>query len=158
MSTILANWSDLLYSIRVRNKPLMATRSRIGIELTDGSILSAYHHWDGYPQWLGRILTTHYNSREQAAELIDGGDMSSCWNDTIWGKERTDGQKYGPEYYSERGENCPPRLDNTLQQYLSDGEEYAYIFRNGEWVCYDMNEFNDKEPELTEIPTGALAV
>ena len=36
----------------------MATRSRIGIELTDGSILSAYHHWDGYPQWLGRILTT----------------------------------------------------------------------------------------------------
>tara|TARA_Y100000991_G_scaffold209941_1_gene190676 strand:+ start:587 stop:997 length:411 start_codon:yes stop_codon:yes gene_type:complete len=136
----------------------MATRSRIGIELTDGSILSAYHHWDGYPQWLGRILTTHYNSREQAAELIDGGDMSSCWNDTVWGKDRTDGQKYGPEYYSARGEDCPPRLDNTLQQYLSDGEEYAYIFRNGEWVCYDMNEFNDKEPELTEIPTGALAV
>ena len=158
MSTILANWSDLLYSIRVRNKPLMATRSRIGIELTDGSILSAYHHWDGYPQWLGRILTTHYNSREQAAELIDGGDMSSCWNDTVWGEDRTDGQKYGPEYYSARGEDCPPRLDNTLQQYLSDGEEYAYIFRNGEWVCYDMNEFNDKEPELTEIPTGALAV
>ena len=158
MSTILANWSDLLYSIRVRNKPLMATRSRIGIELTDGSILSAYHHWDGYPQWLGRILNTHYNSREQAAELIDGGDMSSCWNDTIWGKERTDGQKYGPEYYSQRGEDCPPRLDNTLQQYLSDGEEYAYIFRDGKWVCYDMNEFNDKEPELTEIPTGALAV
>ena len=136
----------------------MATRSRIGIELTDGSILSAYHHWDGYPTWLGRILTTHYNSREQAAELIDGGDMSSCWNDTIWGEDRTDGQKYGPEYYSQRGEDCPPRLDNTLQQYLSDGEEYAYIFRDGKWVCYDMNEFNDKEPELTEIPTGALAV
>ena len=136
----------------------MATRSRIGIELTDGSILSAYHHWDGYPTWLGRILTTHYNSREQAAELIDGGDMSSCWSDTIWGEERTDGQKYGPQYYSQRGEDCPPRLDNTLQQYLSDGEEYAYIFRDGKWVCYDMNEFNDKEPELTEIPTGALAV
>ena len=53
---------------------------------------------------------------------------------------------------SQRGEDCPPRLDNTLQQYLSDGEEYAYIFRDGEWVCYDMNEFNDNEPELTEIP------
>ena len=55
----------------------MATRSRIGIELKDGSILSAYHHWDGYPQWLGRILNTHYNSRQQAADLIDGGDMST---------------------------------------------------------------------------------
>ena len=135
----------------------MATRSRIGIELKDGSILSAYHHWDGYPQWLGRILINHYNSREQAAELIDGGDMSSCWNDTIWGEERTDGQKYGPEYYSQRGEDCPPRLDNTLQEYLSDSEEYSYIFRNGEWVCYDMNEFNDKLPEIVEIPVGALA-
>ena len=48
----------------------MATRSRIGIELKDGSILSAYHHWDGYPQWLGRILNTHYKTREQAADLI----------------------------------------------------------------------------------------
>ena len=63
----------------------MATRSRIGIELQDGSILSAYHHWDGYPHWLGRILdySLQYN-RQQI--LIDGGDMSSCWNDTIWGK------------------------------------------------------------------------
>ena len=143
----------------------MATRSRIGIELTDGSILSAYHHWDGYPQWLGRILNTHYNSREQAAELIDGGDMSLCWTNERWCRLflkdlnefggatiNNEGTEYGPQYYSQRGEDCPPRLDNTLQEYLSDGEEYAYIFRDGEWVCYDMNEFNDNEPELTEIP------
>jgi len=24
-------------------------------------------------------------------------------------------------------------------------------------VCYNMNEFNDKTPELTEIPSGHLA-
>ena len=136
----------------------MATRSRIGIELSDGSILSAYHHWDGYESWLGRILNTHYNTRQKVAELIDGGDMSSCWNDEVWGKSRTDGQKYGPEYYSQRGEDCPPRLDANLEEYLSDGEEYAYIFRNGEWVCYNMNQFNDNDPEIIEIPSGALAV
>ena len=136
----------------------MATRSRIGIELKDGSILSAYHHWDGYPQWLGRILTTHYNTREQAADLIDGGDMSSCWNDTIWGEDRTDGNKYGPEYYSARGENCPPRYDQTREEFLSDGEEFSYIFTSAGWVCYDMNEFNDNDPEIVEIPSGALAV
>ena len=136
----------------------MATRSRIGIELKDGSILSAYHHWDGYPQWLGRILTTHYNSREQAADLIDGGDMSSCWNDTIWGEDRPDGNKYGPEYYSARGENCPPRYDQTREEFLSNGEEYSYIFTSAGWVCYDMNEFNDNDPEIVEIPSGALAV
>ena len=88
----------------------MATRSRIGIQLKDESVLSVYHHWDGYPEWLGRILTTHYNTKEKVAELIDGGDMSSCWNDTVWGKTHADGLKYGPEYYSARGEDCPPRL------------------------------------------------
>ena len=136
----------------------MATRSRIGIELKDGSILSAYHHWDGYPQWLGRILNTHYNSRQQAADLIDGGDMSSCWNDTVWGEDRTDGQKYGPEYYSARGEDCPPRYDETKEEFLSNGEEYSYVFTSAGWVCYDMNEFNDNDPEIVEIPAGNLAV
>ena len=140
---------------------IMATRSRIGIELNDGSILSAYHHWDGYPTWLGRILETHYNTKEKVADLIDGGDMSSCWSDTVWGKERTDGNKYGPEYYSARGEDCPPRLDAFLGGYLlpENSEEYAYVFRNGKWVCYDMHQWeDDKLPEVVEIPSGALAV
>ena len=136
----------------------MATRSRIGIELVDGSILSAYHHWDGYPEWLGRILTTHYNSKELASELIDGGDMSSCWTEGHC-DDSTDGS-YGPEYYSKRGDNCPPRLDADLCEYLlpDNSEEYAYVFRNGEWVCYNMNQFDDtKLPEIVEIPSTALA-
>ena len=128
----------------------MATRSRIGIELKNGSIVSAYHHWDGYPEWLGRILKTHYNTRQQVAELIDGGDMSTCWN-----------EENQPEYYSARGEDCPPRLDADLCEYLlpDNSEEYAYVFRNGEWVCYNMNQFDDsKLPEIVEIPSVALAV
>ena len=125
----------------------MATRSRIGIELKDGSILSAYHHWDGYPQWLGRILNTHYNTKTKVAALIDGGDMSAAWGD-----------ENRAEYYSERGENCPPRYDNNMEEFFSDGEEYAYIFRNNEWVAYDMHQFeDDKQPEVVDIPEGALA-
>ena len=136
----------------------MGTRSRIGIQLSDDSILSVYHHWDGYPSWLGRALKTHYNTQEKVAELIDSGDMSTCWTDKVWGKDRTDGQKYGPETYADRGEDCPPRLDNNIVQYLANGEEYAYIFnRQGEWVAYDRNEFNDKDPEVVPIPEGALA-
>ena len=136
----------------------MGTRSRIGIQLSDDSILSVYHHWDGYPTWLGKILNTHYNSKEKVAELIDGGDMSTCWTDKVWGKDRTDGQKYGPETYADRGEDCPPRIDNNIVEYLANGEEYAYIFnRESEWVAFDRNEFNDKDPEVVAIPTGALA-
>ena len=136
----------------------MATRSRIGIELKNGSVLSVYHHWDGYPEWLGRILKTHYNTREKVAELIDGGDMSSCWTEDRWNSE-TKAQEYGPQYYSQRGDDCPPRYDNTLTEYLSDGEEYAYLYtRNAEWVCYSMNCYEQKRPEIVEIPSAALAV
>jgi hypothetical protein len=141
----------------------MATRSRIGIELSDGSILSAYSHWDGYPEWMGRILQTHYNTKEKVAELIDGGDMSSPWTNERWTNDLLDRHKeeYGPQYYSQRGEDCPPRLDKDLCEFLlpNNSEEFAYIFRNGEWVCYNMNQFDDsKLPEIVEIPTGALAV
>ena len=145
----------------------MATRSRIGIELSDGSILSAYSHWDGYPEWMGRILRTHYNTKEKVAELIDGGDMSSPWTDERWdaqlnefgGATNSKDNKYGPQYYSQRGEDTPPRLDADLCEYLREGEEYAYVFRSGEWVCYNMHQFDDnKLPEVVEIPSGALAV
>lgn len=145
----------------------MATRSRIGIEFNDGSILSSYHHWDGYPSWLGRILTTHYNTKEKVAELIDGGDMSCCWTKDRWtGKtidkyviEQQEVEEYGPQYYSQRGEDCPPRYDKDMEEFFSDGEEYSYIFRNGNWFAYDMNQFEPTvAPEPVEIPSGALAV
>jgi hypothetical protein len=124
----------------------MATRSRIGIQLADESVLSVYHHWDGYPEWLGRILRTHYNTKEKVAELIDGGDMSTCW-----------AEDNKPEYYSARGEDCPPRLDGNRYDYLAEGEEYAYLFVNDEWVCYNRHEFGTRMPEVVEIPAGALA-
>ena len=125
----------------------MATRSRIGIQLSDESVLSVYHHWDGYPEWLGRILRTHYNTKDKVAELIDGGDMSTCWD-----------EDNKPAYYSARGEICPPRLDENKYDYLADGEEYAYLFVNNEWVCYDRHQFEENTmPTIAEIPSGALA-
>ena len=128
----------------------MATRSRIGLELSDGSILSAYHHWDGYPEWLGKTLEQHYNTYESVSELIDGGDMSVCL---------TDEGEPSPQYYSQRGEDCPPRVDNNLGAYANKerGEEYHYVFKKVDkdyvWVCIDMNEFNDKDPQVVSIPS-----
>ena len=109
---------------------------------------------------LGRILNTHYNSYEKAAELIDGGDMSSCWSNMRWTQDgATEVENYGPEYYSGRGENCPPRHDEDMDEFFSNSEEYSYIFRNGNWYAYDMHQYEDMvAPEPVEIPSGALAV
>ena len=150
----------------------MATRSCIGIQLPDESILSVYHHWDGYPEWLGRILKTHYNTKDKVAELIDGGDMSSCWTKDRWtGKqiapyviEQKESEEYGPQYYSARGDKCPPTLCKDLNEFLTHtddnyGGEYAYHIVNGEWICHQVGYSVDKHMvKQVEIPTGALAV
>jgi hypothetical protein len=134
----------------------MATRARIGLELPNGSVLSVYHHWDGYPSWLGRILKTHYNSKELAAELIDGGDMSSAWTNAGFNNETV---AQGPLYYSARGEDCPPRLDENPGEYLQNNEEYAYLYTESEgWLCYDTCDWHETYLESQEIPSGALAV
>ena len=73
-------------------------------------------------------------------------------------KEIKETEEYGPQYYSQRGENTPPRYDQTREEFLSMGEEFSYIFTSAGWVCYDMNEFNDNDPEIVGIPSGALAV
>ena len=134
----------------------MATRSRIGIELSDGSILSVYCHWDGYPEFNGVKLVEHFNSRDAVTELIDGGDISALWTNAGWNNETL--PETGPLYFSSRGEDCPPRLDANRYDYLAEGEEYAYLFtRNDEWVCYDRHQFEENTmPTVAEIPSVAV--
>jgi len=55
----------------------MATRSAIGVELEDGSVKAVYCHWDGYPEYNGRILRDYYSDRGKAIKLIDHGDIST---------------------------------------------------------------------------------
>jgi hypothetical protein len=135
----------------------MATRSRIGIQLPDESILSVYCHWDGYPGFNGVKLQEHFNSYEKASELIDGGDISALWTNAGWNNETL--SEVGPLYYSTRGEDLPPRLDQDLCDYLLavNAEEYHYLFRNGEWVCYEMNPLGNELPKIVAIPQGAVA-
>ena len=130
----------------------MATRSRIGLQLADGSILSIYSHWDGYPEFNGVKLNEHFNSYEKAAELIDLGDISCLWTNVGWNNETL--PVTGPLPYSSRGEECPPRLDKDLNEYLSNGEEYAYLFTEGRWMCYDLH---GDSPKMVNIPVTVSA-
>ena len=127
--------------------------------MKDGSILSIYCHYDNYPEFNGAKLVENFNSYEKASELVDLGDISCLWTNAGWNNETL--PETGPLPYSSRGDNSPPRLDADLCEYLlpDNSEEFAYVFRSGEWVCYNMNQFDDtKLPEIVEIPSGALAV
>ena len=135
----------------------MGTRSRIGLQL-EGQIISVYHHWDGYPEWLGVTLNKKFNTREKVEELIDGGDMSSCDSEYGWDYDEDSKREVSaPTYYSERGEDCPPKISESITEYLDQTErtdgEYAYLFDNGEWTCYDMGGYGSRERgTILDIP------
>ena len=54
----------------------MATRARIALELKDGSFISSYQHWDGYPGGLGYNLLDNWNNYDKVKEAIELGDAS----------------------------------------------------------------------------------
>jgi len=130
----------------------MGTRSRIGLKI-DGGIVSAYHHWDGYPEWLGVTLEKKFNTRETVEELIDGGDMSCCDSDSDWDLNKCEPHV---QYYSLRGEDAPPKMSESLTEYLdltenTDGE-YAYVF-DGTWTCYEVGQYHGVKGRILDIPS-----
>ena len=134
----------------------MATRSRIGLELADGAVLSVYHHWDGYPEWLGVTLNKKFNTRDKVAELLDGGDMSSCDSDTDWDLKEVESHV---QYYNDRGENTSPRLDANFDEYVKNGEEYAYVLTlDHTWECYAIDRSYDDDYNVTEVNVKATTI
>ena len=134
----------------------MATRSRIGLQLADGNILSVYHHWDGYPQWLGITLNEKFNTREKVAELIDGGDISCCDSDSDWNLNKVENHV---QYYNDRGENTEPRLDANFDDYVRDGEEYAYVFTlDHVWECYAIDRNYDDDYNVVDVNVKAATI
>ena len=154
----------------------MGTRSRIGIEMPDHTVVSVYCHWDNYPSGTGKILVEHYQNRDDVMELIDGGSMASLrtrgeWNSKAlkdengeWISDAAGYLKYEndrdpqPLYYTERGEELEI-AHTSFDEFVSGnlgGEEYAYLFDlNGNWKAYKINW---KGPvERVEIPNYVTA-
>jgi len=138
----------------------MGTRSQIGYALKDDSIVSVYCHWDGYPEFNGKVLNEFFTTSDAVRDLIDGGNLSSLYTNSDW--ERQDRPFYGPLYYTERGEkisNNQPHYSSNLTEYLQHTDdscgEYAYIFKNGEWVCYKVDSRLDGYTEVP-IPAGSV--
>lgn len=119
----------------------MATRSRIGMEMADGSVKSIYCHWDGYVSHNGAILAEHYTDPKKVEALIELGAISSL-NENVK-PENGDHSFNSPQegvtvaYHRDRGEKrIPPRIDSSVPDFFnSDIEEYGYLFtQEGEWL------------------------
>jgi len=100
---------------------IVATRSRIAVELGNGTVKSVYCHNDGYVSGVGRALEhMGFTSTEECEEYIDEGDRSTT----------------SLSYKEWRDENCPPQKHKSKEEYFAgDIEEYGYLFtKDCEWV------------------------
>jgi hypothetical protein len=104
----------------------MSTRSNIAILNPDGTVRGCYIHWDGYPDGVGKELLKDFSTPEAINARLDKGDGSSLY----------DG------FYKDRGEDdVDAKTFSNESEYLtkkiSGWIEYQYLFKDGEWYCYD---------------------
>ena len=133
----------------------MSTRARIGIQLPDDSILSVYHHFDGYPEGLGVKLVDYYNTYEKVSELIDGGNMSNCYSDSKFNVETGEFTPIAdpkPSYYG--GDNEEPVLSKNFDEFtrIDCWQEFSYVFVTDRWVAYSTEQkFNKDYSKITRV-------
>jgi hypothetical protein len=117
----------------------MATRARIGIKREDGTIISAYQHWDGYLAGLGYNLCENWTNPEKVLKAIQLGGASK-WGQIIGKKIDFDDRHnemhdvQNVYYGRDRGEKLQgPRTFKNEAEYLAEGfdsgEEYIYLMR-----------------------------
>ena len=140
----------------------MSTRARIGIQLPDDSILSVYHHFDGYPEGLGVKLVDYYNTYEKASELIDGGNMSNCWSDSSFNVETGEFTPIAdpkPTYYG--GDDEAPVLSKTFDEFtrIDCWQEYSYIFVTDRWVGYAIKQnYDENYEEIVSVTVEGVEI
>lgn len=107
----------------------MATRALIGFIDDDRQLVTTYNHYDGYPEYLGKVLDKHFNDRERAERVASTGYISSIDIDT---GEIDSKYKEEPDY---RVLDSDPyeagiAVGEKVDQY---GGDYGYVWFNGKW-------------------------
>lgn len=135
----------------------MATRSRIGMKLPGGQILSIYVHWDGYPEHHGPLLLNYYNQHNTVKKLMSLGDLSSL------GKrfgERCDFDRPNKDqcvaYGRDRGEeNVDAQIHRTLKSFITAGfecgAEWFYLFDGAKWTYSNGRSWKELKDVTFEV-------
>ena len=129
----------------------MATRSNIGIVNEDGSITGIYCHFDGYPEYVGKMLLNHYTTSDIVNGLMNLGNLSIL-SESLYSTTGinlySDNNRHtfnNPQdgvcvaYGRDRGEQ---NVDSVKYEDLGQYEdmaadtlaEYQYLFDDGKWM------------------------
>lgn len=100
----------------------MGTRSLIGYERSDGTVIHTYCHWDGYPAGVGAQLVKNYAEEYQARQIAELGYASDL-QDTL----------HETRMAAQAAEAPSISLDAVDYARDSGGIAWLYLFRQGEW-------------------------
>lgn len=125
----------------------MSTRSLIGKLNPNNTVDFIYCHWDGYPDYNGKILNEHYTSPSKVDELLALGDLSVLGE--VIG-EQHDGSKFNNDsnwctfHGRDMGHgNSQAERNIPLEVFLGmnfRGEDYKYLFgTNFKWQCFEYD-------------------
>ena len=134
----------------------MATRSNIGIVNEDDSITGIYCHWDGYPEYVGKMLLNHYNNVDIVNGLMNLGDLSILSeNVNPTGPHSFNNPQKGVcvAYGRDRGETgSDSRTFEDLGEYehFGSGVDYQYLYEDGKWMYRSTYKggWSDLTPEI----------
>jgi hypothetical protein len=119
----------------------MATRSHIGVKNhKEGTVDYIYCHWDGYPEYVGKVLTEYYQDMDRVDALMKLGDLSFLGSEI--GEKHEFGKSPNPKwciaYGRDRNEPNSIVHSSTFEGLLgNDCVDYLYVFDGEFWNCYD---------------------
>jgi len=128
----------------------MSTRSTIAKVQEDGqTIRSIYCHFDGYPDYVGKVLQEHYTDMNKIDQLLALGDLSVLDKeigeaqppDAFTDFTRKEG--YCLAYGRDRGETeIDALVHGTQNEWLGFRKgnwcEYGYLWDGSTWHTYEI--------------------
>ena len=112
----------------------------------DGKYIGIYHHWDGFPNGVGKALISAFNNYEDALNLMLYGYESDICDGAVIIPYLLRGGGYKKEA------DTPPNLSNKIPTDLGKTHwaEYVYLFKDGEWYydkasCCTFKKYNWKK-------------
>ena len=114
----------------------MGTRSRVAVMHGD-VCKSVYCHYDGYLDYTGRILLSHYDSTA-ANMLIARGDNSGV-KETLEEMNFYEDREAQDEEVTEFLDSTPWQVAHSFEEFLEQVEcccgEYYYVMKDGVWYA-----------------------
>ena len=134
----------------------MATRAII-ITIDNRIMTSTYNHYDGYPDYLGKALETHYNSDELAKKVSSEGYISYIDDETgEINVSNPNDKDIKPRTDDLGGMGIDDMAYELAKEINGSGADYAYIWnqRGENWVTIKNDGTKSTMDKLTaELPT-----